>query len=79
MRIFPLYAVKIYVPIPTNRALLVRVRVKALNTITGSRLERVAKLIIQLRANTTAPVLKHLVTETNIRPVVPANKRSLEE
>lgn len=54
-------------------------RIKALNTITSSSLQRVTKLIIKLGTNTTVPVLQHLVTETNIRPVVPANKRSAEE
>lgn len=53
--------------------------VKALDTITCSSLQRVTKFIIKLGTNTTAPVLEHLVTKTNIRPVVPANKRSTEE
>jgi hypothetical protein len=60
-------------------SLLVLVRIKALNTITSSRLKRISKLVVQLRSNTPTPVLQHLVSQTNIRPVVPTNKRSLEE
>lgn len=53
--------------------------IKALDTITSSSLQRVTKLIVKLGTNTTTPVLEHLVTKTNIRPVVPANKGSAEE
>ena len=60
----------------TPAPLSIKVGVEALNSITSSSLQRVAKLIVQLGANAAIPGLEHFVTETNIRPAIPTNNRT---
>lgn len=59
--------------------LRVNIKVEAWQSIAGGSIERITKLVIQIRTNTALPSVKHLIAEANAGPLVPADERATVE